>query len=395
MKKPFLPIHPFPARMAPEVAVEEAKSLGRNALVLDPMAGSGTTLRIAAEHGCRGVGFDLDPLAVLIAKVSTTPIDPGKFREAGIGVVHAAHALRPKEVSLPWLDEDDETKAFVNYWFATTQQLELRKLSAVLSEMSGPIGDALRIAFSRLIITKDRGASLARDVSHSRPHKVMAQSDYPVLREFELSVERMYRRFCEQPPPGNVEVRNGDARHLVGVEDNSVEACITSPPYLNAIDYLRGHRLSLVWFGYQMNKLRAVRAASIGSERAADPNSDQAFATKLVSALGIGDQLPSRDRRILHRYALDIHAMMLEMHRVLRRDGRVVLVIGDSYVKGVFVQNSRLIENVAGELGFILLKRIERQLPEARRYLPPPQNRPADRLDKRMRSEIILTFSNC
>src|SRR5260221_4841210 len=63
------PIHPFPARMAPGIALE---ALGRNKVplrVLDPMAGSGTVLAVARAKGHKAFGLDLDPLAVLLAGV--------------------------------------------------------------------------------------------------------------------------------------------------------------------------------------------------------------------------------------------------------------------------------------------------------------------------------------
>src|SRR3712207_7608036 len=62
-------------------------------------------------------------------------------------------------------------------------------------------------------------------------------------------------------------------------------AAITSPPYLNAIDYLRGHRLSLVWLGYRIGDLRLTRAVSIGAERRPDPAADEALARLICSAL--------------------------------------------------------------------------------------------------------------
>ena len=48
----------------------------------------------------------------------------------------------------------------------------------------GPLNNALKLAISRTIITKKVGASLAWDVSHSRPHKVKTDNDYDVLAGF-------------------------------------------------------------------------------------------------------------------------------------------------------------------------------------------------------------------
>lgn len=62
-------IHPFPARMAPELALSALASLKKGSIVLDPMAGSGTVLRQALALGHRAIGFDMDPLAVLMSRV--------------------------------------------------------------------------------------------------------------------------------------------------------------------------------------------------------------------------------------------------------------------------------------------------------------------------------------
>jgi hypothetical protein len=116
------PVHPFPARMAPEIALEETAQLAAGSLVLDPMAGSGTVLRTASERGHRAYGCDMDPLAVLMARVWTTPLDPHELREAAIDVVTQAKTLNPDKVSLPWIDEDPQAQVFIDYWFGKEQQ---------------------------------------------------------------------------------------------------------------------------------------------------------------------------------------------------------------------------------------------------------------------------------
>ena len=65
-------IHPFPARMAPGLALDSLSALKPQSVVLDPMSGSGTVLRQALELGHEAIGFDVDPLAVLMATVWTT-----------------------------------------------------------------------------------------------------------------------------------------------------------------------------------------------------------------------------------------------------------------------------------------------------------------------------------
>src|SRR5215467_4388109 len=86
-------------------------------------------------------------------------------------------------------------------------------------------------------------ARLARDVSHSRPHKVEGHSDFAVIPAFESSLGVVRQRLRDAPPPGRAVVSIGDARALPRLRRGSVHAIVTSPPYVNAIDYLRGHRL--------------------------------------------------------------------------------------------------------------------------------------------------------
>ena len=106
------PVHPFPARMAPELAIETLRDLPRSSVVLDPMAGSGTVLRHAGDMGHDAVGYDVDPLAVLISRVWTRPICDDAIETIYQEVLGDALSRDPVEVDLPWIDGDDETSGF-------------------------------------------------------------------------------------------------------------------------------------------------------------------------------------------------------------------------------------------------------------------------------------------
>jgi tRNA G10 N-methylase Trm11 len=385
------PIHPFPARMAPHIALKAIEALTPGSTVLDPMMGSGTVVRVAAEAGHRAFGRDIDPLAVLMTRVWTAPIDPQRLRVAARELVDEARELSSARIDLPWIDDDAETAAFSVYWFAEEQRRHLRQLSACLHRRNDVIGDALRVALSRIIITKDRGASLARDVSHSRPHKVARTNTYRVFEGFLESVHRLARRLEEEPPRGWVDVAHGDAR-ATGIDAQTVDAVITSPPYLNAIDYVRGHRLALIWFGYRLRDLRAIRRRSIGAERAPEQSVDPELLDEIFRILEIPPDFPRRERRVLARYVMDLDAMLREVHRVLKCGGIVVVVIGNSYVRGSFVRNSRSIAHILRRLGFDHVAHFSRPILPSRRYLPPPAQAGMNDLEHRMRREVVLTY---
>lgn len=390
----ILPIHPFPARMAPEVALAATQTLPPGSRVLDPLVGSGTTLRIAAEHGHTGLGFDLDPLAVLMAAVWTRPIEPDQIVAQTEQVIAQAAVLIPTEISLPWIDDDPATGAYIDFWFGPQQKADLRRLSFVLHSLHGPVADALRIALSRIIITKSGGASLAADTSHSRPHRVRTTNDYAVLPGFRRSAAEVARRLRQQPPPGGVTIAAGDARQLTSLPAGSVDAILTSPPYLNAIDYLRGHRLSLVWLGYTVDAVRQLRGRSVGAEHGPVQDANILQAQKLMAHLPELAALPQREQRIFTRYVTDMVALTAECGRVLRRGGQMTLVVGNSTVRGVFVQNDQVITAAAQQASLRLTHQVERDLPPTRRYLPPPttEANPPNDLARRMHKELVLTY---
>lgn len=382
------PVHPFPARMAPDVALAALNDLPLGASVLDPLAGSGTVLRAASDRGLSALGSDLDPLAVLMSRVWTTPLDTFALVEAAEHVVFCAQHL--DEPELPWMDSDAKTMEFVEFWFADRQRTELRRLAKVLScAESGATADALKLALSRIIVTKDRGASLARDTSHSRPHRVALTNDFSTYAGFLRASRQIAATLAAEPPTGNVDVRHGDARSLSWISNDSIDAVVTSPPYLNAIDYIRGHRLALVWLGFSASALREIRSNSIGAERAEHEHHGHTLST-LIAELPDLANLPKRTQRIMLRYRNDLRATMSEVARVLHGGGRGVIVIGNSTLKGVFVDNATAVVSAAAESGLRLVDCRTRALPAAHRYLPPPTG--SGSLSKRMREEVVLTF---
>jgi tRNA G10 N-methylase Trm11 len=380
--------------MAADIALRRLQCLPKEALVLDPMAGSGTVLRAAASHGLRAIGYDVDPLAVLMARVWTQPLDLARFRACALEVVEQVRRLT-RVPHLSWVDEDPETAAFVDYWFGPRQQADLRRLAYLLYTQQGPVTEALRLTLSRIIITKlpGAGASLGADISHSRPHRLLEQSTFDVLAGFSRSAVRLAQVLENSPPPGNVEVALGDARRLRPVPDQLVDAILTSPPYLNAIDYLRGHRLALVWLGHRIGEIRAIRAESVGAERMAD---SAASHTDRVSELTAGleglERLPPRQRGLVSRYALDVDALVRETFRVLRPGGTATFVVGDSNLRGVFIENSSIVKAAARRAGLRFRSQVRRPLAGQRRYLPPPDLARRSHLGHRMAAETIVAF---
>jgi tRNA G10 N-methylase Trm11 len=386
------PIHPFAARMAPEIAFEALDGLPKGSLVLDPMTGSGTVLRTISEQGYNGIGIDVDPLSILMSKAWTSKVDEGKFLISSDKLLKTAKKIELNNISLPWIDEDAETKRFVEFWFASAQIKELKKLSYLINSYRGRYSSLLKIALSRLIVTKSKGASLAADVSHSRPHKVKEQNDFKVLEEFQTSCSKLAKLLNSGSLKGSVKVEKGDARYLKSIKSCSIDSIITSPPYLNALDYMRGHKLSLVWLGYKIGDLATIRGGSVGAEKAPAVNSNINRARHIVGHLPEVKNLPTRKQNMIFRYALDMDNVLRESSRVLKKNSNATFVIGNSSLKGIYIENTKIAVEAAVYHGLKLIDCREREIPQNKRYLPPPNNSITSTLNARMRTESVLTF---
>ena len=386
------PIHPFAARMAPEIAFRAIQNLPRQAVILDPMAGSGTVLRTVADLGYDGLGFDIDPLSVLMSKAWTTKVNEKKINQKVEEITEKALKLKLRNIRLPWIDNDVATKNFISFWFAKKQINELRRLSYIINKEKGTYANVLKIALSRLIITKTNGASLAADVSHSRPHRVRSSNSYRVIENYKISCNKIAKILGSENQMGNVQVKRGDARRLTTVKNNSIDCIMTSPPYLNALDYMRGHKLALVWLGYSISELSRIRSSSVGAEKAPDSDQNIKLAKSITKNIKKLSDLPERKLKMVYRYALDMHSLMKESNRVLKRGCEATFVIGNSCIEGIHISNSSIVTSAAKKFQFEVVSHTRRKIPDTKRYLPPPSAKIKSDMSKRMRTESVITF---
>src|ERR1035441_3193786 len=116
------PIHPFPARMAPSIAFDELPDASTPLRILDPMVGSGTTAVVARAKGHLAIGFDTDPLAIVLSSAWSSNVSPGEIEDL------ADEVLREAKSRHKWIRHgyprgaDDVTKDFISYWFDPANQ---------------------------------------------------------------------------------------------------------------------------------------------------------------------------------------------------------------------------------------------------------------------------------
>jgi DNA modification methylase len=175
----------------------------------------------------------------------------------------------------------------------------------------------------------------------------------------------------------------------LGLKSGTVDAVVTSPPYLNAIDYLRTSKFSLIFLGSRLAELRAIRSRSIGSEVGLAAGHLPSTLDAMVES-GVAD--PQR-RPMVRRFILDLRAALAESHRVLKPAGRALYVMGPSILSRRHYDAAKVLCAIAKTVGFTPIGHGRRDISELRRSLPPPRR--SDRaasINKRMTCEYYVAL---
>jgi DNA modification methylase len=385
-------IHPFPARMPlPAAAFLIGRLTSPRDWVLDPMAGSGTTLVAAQALGRSGLGFDMDPLSVKIARVSTLRNSAASLERAAKAVLDRARELKLRKRDDVVAEISDEDRRFIDYWFPVRSQKELAAISLAIREHNDrAVRDLLWVVFSGLIVAKSAGASYALDLARSRPHRDLKKKIFWPFDSWEQRVRRVstaLKAWDGFPCGPQSLVRRGDARHLP-LKDRSIDFVLTSPPYLHAIDYIRAHKFALVWMGSGLDELREIRSTMIGAERGLfSKNGLPTTVEKKVDRASRSTEARTR------RYLSDMHSTLVELGRVARPGGHIVLVTGNSIISQHRQDSSELIQALGKDAGLEVVGSSVRKLRDDLRSLPPPRTvSDSNTLWKRMRSETFVAL---
>jgi hypothetical protein len=292
-------LHPYLGKYIPQL-VEELfrRHVPVGGRVLDPFAGSGTTLVQAIESGHDSVGVDVAAFNCLLMQVKTTAHNPfvlerelrdalGRF-ERGEGATGA---------SSPYVDA----------WFAPQAREDLLRFRSLAPDYEH--ADVLRIVLARAARSARRTTHFDLDFprepqiepywcfKHRRECRPVERADH-FIRRYALDTLKRLKEFTRVRSKRSAVVLHGDTRELE--LPGPFDAVVTSPPYPGLIDYHEQHRYAYELLGLADLREQEIGAAAGGASKAA-----------------------------LGGYVDGISQVFAACAAALRRRGRIVIVVND------------------------------------------------------------------
>jgi hypothetical protein len=316
-------LHPYLGKYVPQlVEALFRRHVRPGGRVLDPFAGSGTTLVQALESGLDSTGIDIAAFNCLLMGVKTAEHNPFVLeRELREALARFERGEGQAEPATPYVAE----------WFAPQAREDLLRFRSLAAEYEH--ADVLRVVLAR----SARSARLTTHFDldfprtpqagpywchkHKRECRPVERAEH-FLRRYTLDTLARLKEFGRVRTRRTATVLHGDAREIA--PGGPFDAVVTSPPYPGLIDYHEQHRYAYELLGLDDRRGREIGAAAVGTSRA----SLAAYVEGISDVLGV-------------------------CAAALRPRGRVVIVVND---------RRDLYPDILGRAGLVLEQRYQRHV---------------------------------
>lgn len=345
----------YPCKFIPELPRWGLKKYAKNdkAIIFDPFAGSGTTILESIVNGHDSYYTEIDEVAKLIIKVKTTQLSNDEIIELEkIFKTIIKNIKTSDEYIIPKIDN-------LYHWFSEENVVILGKiLKQILNIKNEKICDFFKICFASVI----KKCSYTDD-SSPKPYvssKIKKIPSNPI-DEFKKTYEK-YKKSEEKlsnvKKIGKAIKLDGDALNFESKK--KFDLVITSPPYINAFDYGRTMRLENLWLGLLTEEeLRNKKSDYVGTEKI-NLKTDSENLSILNDSKDLSiiyNNLLKIDKKraiIVKKFFEDMKVNLKNVNKYLKDNGYYMIVIGNSKIRNIEIDSSKIITDIALKNGFKL-----------------------------------------
>ncbi|MEN2992896.1 MAG: DNA methyltransferase [Bacteroidia bacterium] len=357
-------LHPYPAMFHFGVVrrvLREYAPVGSH--ILDPFMGSGVAAVEALAHGCAFTGCDLNPLAVKLTQVRTTPLPTPLLHQT------LAHLCALYERALP---------SFVppvpqlHYWFSERVIEELSRLHAAISQIEAEkVRDFFWIAFSETVressLTDSKEFKLIRRKSEER--RAVWAIFYAIAQRNIAALATL--RLPARPP--EVRLYQGNILEVAShLPPEHYDLLLTSPPYGDSrttVAYGQFSRLALWWLGYTED----VDKAALGSQRR--PIHYGLPSPLLYEVLSRIQQKDLKRSEEVFSFFADFYEAAKRLAPLVKRKRYAFFLVGNRRVRGIEVPMDAILAEFFQSLGYLHERTYVRQISNKRM---PSENSPTN-----------------
>ena len=345
----------YPCKFIPQVprwAIE--KYTKENDLVLDCFAGSGTTLVEAVLLNRNGLGVDFDKLSQLLCLTKTKLLSAKEISYVRKNLDVKFNKSNKSKFEIPDLKN-------IDHWFSKETIDELGNLKIMIDKEKHPnIKNFYLVCFASIIkkvSNADENSPKPYVSSRFLKKKILVKDIFiKTVNNYLKSFEKYKDRKL-----GTTKIISEDARKLkISKLKNKIDLAVTSPPYINAFDYVRSLRLENAWLNYFGDaNVSEIKKRQIGTESISAKEYNE---TLLTTGIKLLDDLLKRiyliDKKrafVIYNYFKDMEANLVAVKYLLKKGSHYIIVVGDSVIRGVEVPTHKILIEIAEKNGFQLI----------------------------------------
>lgn len=362
-----------------------ALNIDKGSVIMDPWNGSGTTTHVARDMGFSAIGFDINPVMVIVAKamlLNCSSDNKMKILNDLDSIIEIATTAQkcsaPEDEPLDsWL-ESESARYFRSLEKAIYHSQVSNDYCPIYAKKKLESLSSLALFYYLALFRTLRGFLTMHISSNPTWIKMSSAKRDCINPSFDLICTELKKQIHNMININILNNAHADSNtefiridrassDSIPLPNSSIDSVISSPPYCTRIDYAIATSPELALLGCSMNTdIKDLRDKMIGTptiiRKALEVKSEWGPACEsFLSAVESHDSKASKSYyyRYHVQYFDSIFRSLLEIDRTLMNSGNCVIVAQDSYNKDIHNDLPKIFCEMADSLGWITINRLD------------------------------------